>query len=105
VPFEALDELIRRQIEIDRLPGLAIALVRGDEIVWSRGFGVADVESKTPMTPETVFSVQSVLKRTSSTFAPVPPSMTNAPVSSTYVTSSGSASPSSRSPRSPVGTS
>jgi CubicO group peptidase (beta-lactamase class C family) len=60
--FEELDELIREQIDRDRLPGLAIALVRGDAMVWSRGYGCADLETKTPVTPETVFQVQSITK-------------------------------------------
>jgi len=62
VSFDQLDELIRRQIEADRLPGLAIALVRGDEIVWSRGYGVADLKTNEPITPRSVFSIQSVTK-------------------------------------------
>jgi CubicO group peptidase (beta-lactamase class C family) len=62
VSFDRLDELIRRQIETDRLPGLAIALVRGDEIVWSRGYGVADLNTNEPNTPQSIFSIQSVTK-------------------------------------------
>jgi len=62
VPFEALDELIRRQMEADGLPGLAIALVRGGETVWSRGYGVADLGTNEPVTPQSVFSIQSVTK-------------------------------------------
>ncbi len=60
--YEELDELIRRQIEVDRLPGLAIALVRGDETVWSRGYGVADLETAEPVTPQSIFAAQSVTK-------------------------------------------
>jgi CubicO group peptidase (beta-lactamase class C family) len=62
VPFEALDELIRRQIEVDRLPGLAIALVRGDEIVWSRGYGVSDLGTNEPITPQSIFEIASITK-------------------------------------------
>lgn len=57
-----LDELIRREMERSRLAGLAIALVKGDEIVWSGGYGYADLETKTRVEPSTVFSVQSVTK-------------------------------------------
>ena len=60
--YDDLDVLIRREMERGRLPGLAIALVDGDEIVWSRGYGCADLESKEPVTPSTVFAIQSVTK-------------------------------------------
>lgn len=60
--FEELDELVHAEMARAKLPGLAIALVKDNEIVWSRGYGYADLENKTPVTPETVFSVQSVTK-------------------------------------------
>ena len=41
--------------------GMAVAVVRGDEVV-SRGFGVRDVGSRAPVTPETVFHLASVSK-------------------------------------------
>ena len=37
--FSELDEVIRREIERSRLPGLAIALVKGDDIVWGAAPG------------------------------------------------------------------
>ncbi len=41
--------------------GLAVALVRGDEVVV-RGFGVRDLRSGEPVTPETMFHLASVSK-------------------------------------------
>ena len=43
------------------IPGLAIALVQGEEVV-SRGYGFADVETKRPCTPETLFDAASTSK-------------------------------------------
>ncbi|HEX4954943.1 MAG TPA: serine hydrolase domain-containing protein [Thermoanaerobaculia bacterium] len=43
-------------------PGVAIGIVWGEELVWARGFGVADLESGRPVTPETVFRLGSVSK-------------------------------------------
>lgn len=60
--YDELDVLVRREMERGRLPGLAIALVRDDEIVWSRGYGYADLHTKEPVTPSTVFAIQSVTK-------------------------------------------
>ena len=44
--LDRLEDVIPREMQRGKVPGLAIALVKGDEIVWSRGFGVADVESR-----------------------------------------------------------
>jgi len=39
-----------------------LAIVRGDEVIFARGFGVADVEKKTPVTPDTPFFIGSATK-------------------------------------------
>lgn len=45
-----------------RIPGMAIAVVLNDEVVLARGFGLADREKSTPVTPETLFAVGSTTK-------------------------------------------
>lgn len=44
------------------VPGAAVAIVDGDETVFSAGFGAADVTSNTPVTPDTLFGIGSVTK-------------------------------------------
>jgi CubicO group peptidase (beta-lactamase class C family) len=44
------------------MPGLAVGIVEGDEIVYAKGFGVQSLENRTLVTPESVFCVQSVSK-------------------------------------------
>lgn len=43
-------------------PGAAVAVVSGDRIVFSKGLGLANVETGAPVTPETVFHVGSLTK-------------------------------------------
>src|SRR5271156_314420 len=50
---------IRAQITYRGLPGIAVGVVSDQELVWAKGFGVADVESRTPMTPATKFRMAS----------------------------------------------
>jgi CubicO group peptidase (beta-lactamase class C family) len=53
------------QVMLDTLratPGLAVAVVVGDSVVLSRGFGLADVERRRPVTPRTRFYIASVTK-------------------------------------------
>lgn len=44
------------------IPGMAVAVVKGDEVIFAEGFGFADLETKRPVTPETVFAVGSTTK-------------------------------------------
>ena len=47
------------QIEYRELPGVAVGVVSGDELVWAKGFGYADVKARKPMTPDTKFRIAS----------------------------------------------
>lgn len=49
----------RQQLHI---PGMAIAVVKDDEVILVRGFGLADLENETPVTPETIFPIASATK-------------------------------------------
>ncbi len=65
-----LSEATLRGIEADveaamrtfRVPGAAVALVQGSEIVFNRGFGVRNLESGEPVTPRTRFRIGSITK-------------------------------------------
>jgi D-alanyl-D-alanine carboxypeptidase len=47
------------QIEIRGLPGIVVGVVSGDDLVWARGFGSADVEASRPMETDTRFRMAS----------------------------------------------
>ena len=47
------------QIAYRGLPGIAVGVVADQELVWSAGFGFADVAAKLPMTPQTKFRMAS----------------------------------------------
>jgi CubicO group peptidase (beta-lactamase class C family) len=44
----------------EKLPGLSLAVAVEGEIVWAEGFGWADLASRTPVTPATLFRVGGV---------------------------------------------
>jgi CubicO group peptidase (beta-lactamase class C family) len=56
----AVDGFVRSQMERHRIPGLALAITEGGEVVHLRGFGTA--ENERPVTPETPFFIGSVSK-------------------------------------------
>jgi CubicO group peptidase (beta-lactamase class C family) len=49
--------VIRAGLAEQNLPGLSVAVGVGDDIVWSEGFGWADLETKARVTPETRFRI------------------------------------------------
>ncbi|WP_461172644.1 serine hydrolase [Arthrobacter sp. Z1-9] len=62
-----LDVFISDAMESTGLPGMAVAVVYRDEVVFSKGFGVREVGKPETITPDTVFQVASVSKPLAST--------------------------------------
>lgn len=50
---------IEGQIAYRGLPGIAVGVVRDQELIWSKGFGFANLQARTPMTPATKFRMAS----------------------------------------------
>lgn len=53
----------------DHIPGMAVAVWRGNELVWVEGFGSADLEQQVPATGKTLFRYGSVAKPLTGTLA------------------------------------
>jgi serine beta-lactamase-like protein LACTB, mitochondrial len=56
------DALAHELIRTAHLPGLSITVFRDDSLVWSKGFGLADVSTKRYVTPATRFRIGSLTK-------------------------------------------
>jgi CubicO group peptidase (beta-lactamase class C family) len=57
-----LDRILAQATEEGGKPGIAVAIQRGSEVIYSKGFGYADVEHRTAVTPDTVFPIGSITK-------------------------------------------
>ncbi|MCI0456567.1 MAG: serine hydrolase [Gemmataceae bacterium] len=57
-----LEAWVESQIDYRGLPGMSLAVVHDQELVWSKGFGYADLEKKTPATPGTIYRIASISK-------------------------------------------
>ena len=44
-------------------PGAALAITRGDEVIYKQGYGMANLEYDIPITPTTIFDIASVSKQ------------------------------------------
>ncbi len=60
--FAGAAAAIRSEMAKAGIPGAAVAVVVGDRVVWSQGFGLANVETATPVTADTLFQIGSVTK-------------------------------------------
>src|SRR5687768_9899595 len=57
-----MDSVVNSYFGEGLAPGMGVAVVKGDEIIYSQGFGFADVEAQREITAETVFYIASTTK-------------------------------------------
>ena len=57
--LDALDAYYAKAMQEWNIPGMAIAIVSGDEVVFSKGYGYADIEKELPVTSNTLFAIAS----------------------------------------------
>jgi len=57
------DDFIKAEMERQKIPGLSLAVVQEGKVVKAQGYGLADVENKVPVTPESVFKIASLSKQ------------------------------------------
>ena len=57
------DPIFSEQIEKLHVPGAVVAVVKDGKIIFTKGYGVADIEKKTPVVPDkTIFRIGSITK-------------------------------------------
>jgi CubicO group peptidase (beta-lactamase class C family) len=59
---EYLDKRIPELLSETKVPGLSIAIVKDSALAWRRSYGVANVETKAPISDNTIFEAGSVSK-------------------------------------------
>jgi D-alanyl-D-alanine carboxypeptidase len=60
---DSTDDFIRSRMQRQRIPGVALVVLKDGMVVKSAGYGVADRESGAPVTADTVFKIASVSKQ------------------------------------------
>src|SRR3990172_3072071 len=61
-PLRTLPAYVEQGMEAWKIPGLAIAVVKGGETAWARGFGVRDIRTGEPVDEHTLFAIGSSSK-------------------------------------------
>lgn len=60
--FGPLEKVVADELRNSGTPGGAVAVVLGDRVVYSRGFGIANIETNEPVRPEMLFRLGSTTK-------------------------------------------
>jgi CubicO group peptidase (beta-lactamase class C family) len=57
-----LDVWVQHQMSLRSIPGMQVAVVQDGQIVYSRAYGLANLQTPVPVTGDTVFSINSATK-------------------------------------------
>lgn len=60
--IDYIDAWLEAQHAYEHLPGMSVGIVKDQELIWSKGYGFADVKKKVPATAETVYGISSITK-------------------------------------------
>lgn len=62
-----LDAQLKKALDEQHIPGISVVVVRGDDVIFQRGYGVRSLDSKEPVTEETIFAIGSSTKAMTAT--------------------------------------
>ena len=57
-----IDTWLEAQRDYDHLPGISVAIVTDQEILWRNGYGMTDLEKEVLSSPSTIYSICSISK-------------------------------------------
>lgn len=57
-----VDSIVINKMNEYNIPGLAIGLVRNDSVIYSKGYGVRNIENRKPVSDRTIFHTASISK-------------------------------------------
>lgn len=60
--LKGIEKQFEAVLEITKAPGFAVAIVEGDQLIYSKGFGYSDYENKIPADANTVYAIGSSTK-------------------------------------------
>ena len=58
-----LGDFITRELQAQKIPGAAVAVIVNDDVVLLEGYGFRDTAGRKPVTPDTVFPIASITKQ------------------------------------------
>ncbi|WP_226573922.1 serine hydrolase domain-containing protein [Microseira wollei] len=62
-----VDKFVKDEMQKQKIPGVSLAVLRDGQIVYAKGYGLANVEHQVPVKPETIFQSGSIGKQFTAT--------------------------------------
>src|SRR2546430_8546608 len=62
VDSDAIDAVVEDGLKFWRVPGVAVGIVRNDQVIYLKGHGVKQFGKNDPVTPDTIFPLASCTK-------------------------------------------
>jgi len=62
--FQNLNEYVRQAMQTFQVPGLALGIIKDDQVIYKEGFGVQSISTQTPVDTKTSFAIGSISKST-----------------------------------------
>jgi len=62
-----VDSFVQAAMQQQRIPGLALAVMRDGQIIKAKGYGLSNIELNVPVSPQTIFQSGSVGKQFTAT--------------------------------------
>lgn len=60
--FQLIDTWLEAQYQFDKLPGISVGIVKDQELIWSKGYGLSDLDGEIAASPATIYSICSISK-------------------------------------------
>jgi CubicO group peptidase (beta-lactamase class C family) len=60
--LNGLDAFVEKALKDWKVPGVSVAVVRNDEVILSKGYGLRNIQKNLPVTPKTIFAIGSSTK-------------------------------------------
>ncbi|HEX8945523.1 MAG TPA: serine hydrolase domain-containing protein, partial [Gemmatimonadaceae bacterium] len=61
-PYPGLDAYITKAVQTWNVPGVSVAIVRNDSVIYAKGFGVLGITNHAPVNEHTIFEIGSSTK-------------------------------------------
>jgi CubicO group peptidase (beta-lactamase class C family) len=61
--LDSVDRYVRAELARQRVPGMSVAVLRGDSVLLARGYGFADLEHRVPAADSTIYQSGSLGKQ------------------------------------------
>jgi CubicO group peptidase (beta-lactamase class C family) len=60
--FSQLEKVVLEELRETNTPGATVAIVSGERVIYTKAFGISNVETGAPMTPDMLFRIGSTTK-------------------------------------------